>query len=93
MVGEQRFPLWIDPKEEPIFREAGRRLNRKLTDYRTRYRGTGRTNEDLLAMTLIDLAVTLVRKEVSSDPEVIAGELDDLTADIQSFLDEPPVQP
>lgn len=87
MVGEVRYPLWVDPKEEPIFREAGRRLNQTLIEYRKKFRGTGRTNEDLLAMTLIDLSVLLQRKESEATPETTESELAAMVADLQSFLD------
>lgn len=89
-VGELRFPIWIDPKEEPIFRDAGRRLNHKLVEYRRRFHDAGLSNEDMLAMTLIDLAVELERKDSDTDPVATAQTLDDIMTDLQSFMDDAP---
>lgn len=86
MVNGAAYPLWIDPKEEPIFREAGRMIERRLVSYRTKYRGTDLSPENMLAMAAIDLAAVLRRKELDADPDRTSAELSDIIADLQGFL-------
>lgn len=87
MVGETRYPLWVDPKEEPIFREAGRMISRRLVAYRTRYRGAADLSPyDMLAMAAIDLAADLQRRELDANPATASAELQDMVTDLQDFL-------
>lgn len=86
MVGETRYPLRVDPKEEPIFREAGRMINRRLVAYRTRFRGADLSPYDMLAMAAIDLAADLQRHELDASPAAASAELSEITADLEDFL-------
>lgn len=94
MVGESRYPLLVDPKEEPFFREAGRMISRRLTAYRTKYNGVKQLlPEDMLAMVALDLAVTMQHNQAEAAEGVTSDEITQLTSDLQQFLDETPCPP
>ena len=78
--------MMVDPKEEPIYREAGRMVNRRLVAYSTRYRGANLLPEDLLAMSALDLAATLQRQEVADATGDPTAEFSEMIADLQEFL-------
>lgn len=86
-VGEGRYPMHIDPKDEPLFREAGRIINRRLNAYRTRFRTADLTAEDILAMTAIDLVVEAQRQGHATGLQAAEAETAGLIADLQQFLD------
>jgi len=89
-VGEAKHPLWIDPKEEPIYREAARMVNRRISAYSTQYRGSKLPPETILAMSAIDLAVLYLKKDLTSNPEQIEEQLRQMSDDLRSFLDTKP---
>ena len=86
MVNGAGYPLWIDPKDEPIFREAGRMIERSLVQYRTRFRGSELSPENMLAMTAIELAANLRRKDLDADPAKTSEEISAMVADLEEFL-------
>lgn len=88
MVNGSGYPLWIDPKEEPIFREAGRMIERRLVAYRTKFNGAKLSPENMLAMAAIDLASNLRRRDIDANPAIVSKDLAEMTADLQSFLDD-----
>lgn len=92
-VGESRHPLWVEPKEEPIFREAARMVNRKLIAYNTAFHDAFLPPERIMAMTAIDLAVTCQRQNRQANMEQTEASLAGMIADLQEFLDQEPVQP
>ena len=87
-VGEARYPLWVDMDDEPIFREAARMVNRRLTAYMTKYRGAANLSpENYLAMAAVDLAATQLRlKSQNPDAEAISTELKQINTDLEQFL-------
>ena len=85
-VGESKYPLWVDPSEEPIYREAGRMISRRLIAYRTKFRGTNLPSEDYLAMAAIDLAAAAYRLQLKGDAEATETAVADIVADLQDFL-------
>lgn len=87
-VGESRYPLWVNPKEEPIFREAARMVNRRLVAYNTKYRSSHLSNEDVLAMAAIDLAVMCQRQNVHTEDASTEADLAKMVNDLQQFLDQ-----
>ena len=82
-VGESRYPLWVEPQEEPIFREAARMVNRRLTAYATKFRSSHLPPDNLMAMAAVDLAVLCQRQ--TAEP-VDTSELTAIVTDLQTFL-------
>ncbi len=91
-VGESFFPLWVEPKDEPIFREAARMVNRKLIAYSTKYRGANLPPERILAMAAIDLAAMYQRQDHNANAEVTEADLANIVADLQEFIDDDSTQ-
>ncbi len=85
-VGESIYPLWVDPKEEPIFREAARMVNRRLIAYSTKFRGSHLPSERLMAMAAIDLAVVCQKQGNNANLEATEANLANIVADLQEFL-------
>ena len=85
-VGESKFPLWINPKEEPIFREAARTVNRRMVNYNTKYRGAHLSDEQVLAMTAFDLAVICQRHDAKPSDATAEAELTDIVSDLSHWL-------
>lgn len=86
-IGDSKHPLWIDPKDEPLYREAGRMVNRRITAYSTKFRGSHLPPETILAMSAIDLAVLCQKKDLMSNPEQIQEQLSSIADQLRSFLD------
>jgi len=89
-VGESRYPLWVDRTEEPIFREAARMVNRRLTAYSTKFRSAHLSPETILAMAAVDLAVLAQRQELQLGSAADMDDLDALTSDLKDFLGKAP---
>lgn len=89
-VGEAKYPLWIDPKQEPLYREAARMVNRRLTAYSTKYRGAKLTPEDFLAMSAVELAVLCQQRGQMLDAQNDATPMNQLIDSLRDFLDTPP---
>ena len=85
-VGESRYPMWIDPKEEPIFREAGRRVNERITAYSKQFHDSHLPSEDILAMAALDLAVQCQRLNQTACNEATEASVAAMVADLQDFL-------
>jgi len=86
-VGDAKHPLWIDPKDEPLYREAGRMVNRRITAYSTQFRGSHLPPETILAMSAIDLAVLCQKKDAQANTEAEEAQLKQISDDLRSFLD------
>lgn len=89
-VGESRYPLWVDRSEEPIFREAARMVNRRLITYTTKYRGSGLTPDNYLAMAAVDLAVLCLRQQDNTDSVVNRAALASIVSDLKDFIGPDP---
>lgn len=85
-IGESKHPLWIDPKDEPLYREAGRMVNRRITAYSTQFRGSHLSPETILAMSAIDLAVLCLKKDLQSNPEQLEAQLTSINDQLRAFL-------
>ncbi len=85
-VGESIYPLWVEPKEEPLFREAARMVNRRLIAYSTKYRGANLPCERIMAMAAVDLAVLCQKQGNNANLEATEASLANIVADLQEFL-------
>ena len=91
-VGESIYPLWVEPKEEPLFREAARMVNRRLIAYSTKFRGANLPSERVMAMAAIDLAVLCQKQGDNANLEATEANLANIVADLQEFLGEDATQ-
>lgn len=88
-VGDAKYPVWVDPKEEPIYREAARMVNRRMIAYSTRFRGSHLSPEMILAMSAVDLAVMSQKQDITSRALGTEAQLTDIVAGLRAFLDTP----
>jgi cell division protein ZapA len=91
-VGESLYPMLIEPKDEPIFREAARMVNRRLIAYSTKFRSSYLPPEKILAMAAVDLAVMCQRQDHNANAEATEANLANIVADLQEFLGEESTQ-
>lgn len=66
-IGDREYPLVLSAADEVRMREAEKLINERLMEYRNMYPTADRT--DVLAMTALFLANTLLSQESSSSPE------------------------
>lgn len=92
-IGESKYPLYIDPKEEPIFREAARMVNRRIIAYSTKYRGANLSPEAILAMSAVDLAVLCQKQDRMSNAGNTEAQLNEMIDDLRRFLEPPTPEP
>ncbi len=85
-VGESFYPLWVEPSQEPVFREAARMVNRRLIAYSTKFRGANLSSERILAMAAVDLAAACQRQDSKADSEAAEARLAAIVADLQEFV-------
>ena len=72
------FPLTVDRKDEQRMREAARRVDKRLGDYRNRY-AQAVSNERILAMTAFQFALEGLEMEERNDTQPYADKVRELT--------------
>lgn len=87
-LGTHKHPLWIDAADEPLYREAGRLVNRILEHYSTRYRGAQLPPDYLMAFTAMDMAVRFLRQDADSNAEAAADSMEQTLAGLRDFLND-----
>lgn len=85
-LGDTKHPLFVNKDEEPIYREAARMVNERITAYSTKYRGAGLPNEYKLAFAALDIAVKYIKQNQDSNAEVAGENLKELSSEIREFL-------
>lgn len=84
-VGEFKHPLTVDPDEEPIYREAARLINERLTAYRTKFRDAKLPEEYLLSFAALDIATHYIRQRRSTNVAPVEEAIQALTAELEDF--------
>ena len=72
------FPLTVDRKDEQRMREAARRVDKRLGDYRNRY-AQAVSNERILAMTAFQFALEGLEMEERNDTQPYTDKVRELT--------------
>lgn len=83
-IGENNYPMKIDPSEEQNFREAQKIAQTKYLKYKSKY--TNLSIEDILAMTIIDLAKNNIDLQQKKESSVIFTELSDIVGTLGDYL-------
>ena len=87
-IGEARYPLWIEPKEEPLYREAARMVNRRLIAYATKFHDSHLSQEAILAMASLDLALRYHQQDLTTNVLSTEANLADIIGELQAFMDK-----
>lgn len=61
VICERRYKLMVDPEDEPIIREAARKINEGLKSYADNY--AFKDNQDLLSMVALQYTLSSLKTE------------------------------
>ncbi|MDR1382052.1 MAG: cell division protein ZapA [Tannerella sp.] len=86
--GERKYPVWIKTEDERLVREAAYQLRQKFIAYKQAFSETGLSDQDLLAMTAIDIAASHLRLEEKNDTIPFKTKIEQLTDELKDFLKE-----
>ncbi|MCR5394303.1 MAG: cell division protein ZapA [Bacteroidales bacterium] len=84
-VGEMKHPLVVDPDDEPVYREAARLINERLTAYQKKYRVSNLSSYHMLSFALLDIAAQYVRLHRETDIESVQNSVKAIADDLESF--------
>ncbi len=83
-VGGFRIPLNIPRKDEELYRNAEKKVNKLLLDYQQKY--NQRSAEEVLSITAYQLAVALSKKEYVQDKTPIVEKIEQLDEELEKVL-------
>jgi len=85
-IGGFRLPLNIARKNEQLYRDAEKKVNKLLLEYQQKY--NQRSAEEILSITAYQLAVALSKKEYVQDTTPIVERLEQLDRELEKILSE-----
>ncbi len=83
-IGNSRFQMNVARADEYFYREAEKLINKRYQFYSDRY--PGQENETYLMMTMLDIAVSLKRKESEASTAPVVTVIESLLADVEKVL-------
>ncbi|MCL1943367.1 MAG: cell division protein ZapA [Candidatus Azobacteroides sp.] len=85
----REYPLFINRKEEEMYRKARLKLSSIVGQYKTRYSKTGNLDtQDFLAMTAYQFSVDNLLLAEEKDIDTFTDKVRQLTAEIEKYLQE-----
>ena len=84
----KKYPLRINANDEELVREAAKQLRNKFISYRQAYSDTGLSDEDLMKMVAVDVAVSHLRLERNNDKTAFVEKIQRLNTRLKGFLKE-----
>jgi cell division protein ZapA (FtsZ GTPase activity inhibitor) len=87
-VADRRYPLKIKRSEEQAFREAAKRINIKINQYRVAFGGTSSplTTQDFLAMTAIQAVAENFTLGDKNNTKPFEDKIDSLISELDDYL-------
>ena len=90
-IADERFSVELpknDEAVEQLYRDAAKRIDRLLSDYRLAYRegGTFIDTKRLLAMVALHLSKQLLQTETRTDDSRCLAQVADLDKELEAFL-------
>ena len=85
-VGDNKHPLFVKRDEEPIFREAAKMINERISAYARKYRGANLPQDYLMAFAAVDIASQFIKQDRDSNARDAEIKIRDLTDEISRFL-------
>lgn len=87
-IADRRYPLKIKRTEEQAFREAAKRINIKINQYRVAYGGSNSplTTQDFLAMTAIQALAENFTLGDKNNTKPFEDKIDSLISELDSYL-------
>lgn len=85
-IGGFRLPLNIARKDEEVYRNAEKKVNKLLFANQQKY--NQRSAEEVLSITAYQLAVALSKKEFVQDTTLVADKIKQLDKELEQVLSE-----
>lgn len=79
------LPVYVNPEDEPIYRNAAKLIRETVNAYADRYR-TSKSEKEVLYMAMIDLAVNLETQKTRNDTAPYDDILAKITTEIEGAL-------
>jgi cell division protein ZapA len=86
--GGRKYPVIIHPDEEELIREATKQLREKFNAYKQTFSEANLSDEDILAMMAIDVAVGHLKLEEKNDTIPFTAKIKQLNDELNDFLKE-----
>jgi cell division protein ZapA len=83
-VGGFRLPLNIARKDEEVYRNAEKRVNKLLLDYQQKY--NQRSAEEVLSITAYQLAVALSKQDFVQNTSPVVEKIEQLDKELEKTL-------
>ncbi len=83
-VADRYYPLKISRNDEEKIRNAAKRINEKILQYKQRY--SDNDNQDFLAMAALQYVVQVIDSEQKKDITPIMNELEQLDRELEEYL-------
>ncbi len=83
-VADRYYPLKISRNDEEKIRNAAKRINEKILQYKQRY--SDKDNQDFLAMAALQYVVQVIDSEQKKDITPIMNELEQLDRELEEYL-------
>lgn len=84
LIGNDTYPFTVRREKEEIFRNAAKLINQTLSKYEQAYPNQGR--EKYMAMTLLELAVSVLQQRESNDTEPYNHSIEQLVKELEDVL-------
>ncbi|MBQ8606928.1 MAG: cell division protein ZapA [Bacteroidaceae bacterium] len=83
-IAQSYYPMTIIREDEWIYREAARRINDKLNQYREHFPNLDM--EKYMTMIALDFSIATIELEKKNDVQPYKEKIEDLTSTLESYL-------
>ena len=84
----RKLPLKINANDEELVREAAKQLRQKFIAYKQAFSKAGLSDQDLMTMIAIDIAVSHLRLERNNDKTSFTTKIQQLNDKLKDYLKE-----
>jgi len=86
VIGGFRLPLDIARKDEEVYRNAEKKVNKLLLDYHKKF--NQRSAEEILSITAYQLALALSKTEFAQNTTPVIEKIEQLDKELEKILSE-----
>ena len=86
LPGGKKYPVKINANDEELVREAAKQLRLKFISYKQAFSDTDLTDEDLMIMVAIDIAVSHLHLERNNDMASFNTRIQQLNKTLKDYL-------
>ncbi len=87
MIADRRYAFNINREEEAVWREAAKKINEKVLQYKQK-KYKDKDTQDFLALASLQYAMQLLETKKRTDIVPILEELNDIDAKLGDFLEQ-----